>query len=497
MSIAAHSQTPLPLSGHPHLFLDDVLIADRQNLQRDLKQPVKHPDNPLIVQEHPWEERMMNFYGTVLYAPDRKRYQCWYLAGRTGDRLVPGPGDDIDVGKYCIAYAESDDGLAWEKPMVGRGRWGPHAPHNIVMPGAHGLCVLREEDEPDPARRYKAAGGAQTGYSPDGIRWQLKDWKYAVGKNDTSPSVVRWKGSYYAYVRNQEGDPDWPGVMRGIGLCTSKDFDHWTPKESILRSDETDGYPWVQPHALAVTAYGDVLIGLLVMVHVVPEHPNNAMGDMDVQLVVSRDGRTWNRVADRAVFLSHPRPEPFRHRAWDLRCHPGGNLVLRDDEIRLYYVGCNNRMGEATWEEGRLRFGHPGAWSAHDPVRLPPAKWGIGLATLPADRFVSLRPVNWMTEGILETQPLVFAGDRLLVNADVHPDNLRVELLDEHGRVLPGFDWRSATAVVANDLRFEIHWGRDGNGQSLANAPRNRPLRLRILIRDGDLFAFQVPTGGA
>jgi len=489
---SSENSATVPLSKHPQLFLDDYIIARTHNLQRDVKEPVKHPGNPLIVQEHPWESRMLNFYGTVLYAPDRQRYQCWYVGGRTGDRLVPGPGDDIRVGKYCIAYAESDDGLSWEKPMVGEGRWGPHETHNIVMPGAHGLCVLREEEEPDPAKRYKAAGGAQIGYSPDGIRWQLKDWKYAVGKNDTSPSVARWNGTYYAYVRNQEEDPDWPGVMRGVGLCTSDDFDHWTKKESILRSDEQDGYPWVQPHALAATPYGDVLIGLLVMVHLVPEHPNNAMSEMDAQLVVSRDGRTWQRVADRAVFFKHPKPQPFGRRAWDLRCHPGSNMLVVDDEIRIYYVGCNNRMGEGTWEDGRLRFGHEGEWSREQPVPLPESKWGIGLATLPADRFVSLRPSNWMVEGILETKPLQISRERLIVNADADPEQIKAEILDENGHVLPGFDWRKTRAEPVDGLRMEVRWADGSTIRTLGDAAGEKPVRLRLMIRNGDLFAFQV-----
>ena len=45
------------ISNNPQMFLDDYLIADMNNLQRTINRPVKHPDNPLITQEYPWESR--------------------------------------------------------------------------------------------------------------------------------------------------------------------------------------------------------------------------------------------------------------------------------------------------------------------------------------------------------------------------------------------------------------------------------------------------------
>ena len=38
------------------LFVDDSLIAESQGVTKVLNQPVKHPNNPLLVKDRPWEE---------------------------------------------------------------------------------------------------------------------------------------------------------------------------------------------------------------------------------------------------------------------------------------------------------------------------------------------------------------------------------------------------------------------------------------------------------
>lgn len=49
------------------LFFDDQVIAEMRNLERTVNQPVKHPQNPLLEREHPWEAFRVQVYGTVIY----------------------------------------------------------------------------------------------------------------------------------------------------------------------------------------------------------------------------------------------------------------------------------------------------------------------------------------------------------------------------------------------------------------------------------------------
>ncbi len=470
---------PITVSNSSHLFLDDFLIDRMTNLRRQVHPPSKHPANPLIKQDFPWEKRMIETYGTVLFDASIQKFRCWYLASESPDSSP----------EYYVCYAESEDGITWKKPLVGETPFGAHQKHNIVLRGGHGISVLSTPDDSDPGRRYKATGGDLFAWSPDGLHWTTENCRYAVRKNDTGSSFVQWKGEYLWFVRNQEPetgtrifDPmsgkHWSGTMRGVGLSVSTDFKTWSPKESILRTDLRDNFPWGQPHALCVTPYGDILIGLLPILSLYPDDDNNSFGPWDVQLVVSRDGRKWDRVADRQVFMPHAPEVPLESRLWDARFHPSSTMFVKDDLIYIYYYGANKLHGEGRHLESEISETH----------------YGIGLATLPVDRFVSLRPYDWLRSGEVHTKLLKFKGTDLVINAEVEAENLHVELVDASGRTFPGFELESSVAERCDPLRFRILWKSGDLTRTLQDVPHDTPVRLRISIRDGDLFSFaQVP----
>ena len=487
-SVSAAAENVPTISDAPQLFLDDFLIARMENLRREIRRPKRHPANPLIVQDQPWEQRLIKIYGTVLYDARVGKYRCWYLASER-DNGTPDTPEAPGTAEYYQCYAESDDGIRWVKPMVGRRPHGRHKKNNVVVDRAHGFCVLPTPNDPDPKKRYKGIGGATLGFSPDGIDWRLSTpaearWAGGVGKNDTSSCVVWWKGEYLAYVRNQEKiyklkDPKtgikWRGTMRGIGFLHSKKFTHWPDKKSVLRSDEKDGYPWTQPYGICVTPYGDVLIGLLPMLHMIPREYNNSDGPMDVQLVVSRDGRTWNRVANRAVFMTAAQPRGGAERPWDLQVYPGTTMFVKDDVVHIYYSGQNTHHGEKPKDFKRRTC--------------------IGLATMPADRFVAVVPAVPSSQGVLQTKPFKARGRELLVNAQLGDiKDLSVEVLDRKGRVLPGYGRKQSRLVRADKLRYRVLWGPgDGVGLAWSNALGSRPRALRFIVRKrAELYAFQV-----
>ncbi len=398
----------------------------------------------------------------MLFDDSLNRFRCWYLANEYKNGIPDNPEHPRTV-EYYTCYAESDDGLHWRKPLVGAAPFGRHAKHNVIIEGTHGFCVLPDPDDPNPLKRYKGAGGVSVGESPDGIEWNVRNWRPVIGKNDTSTCVVRWNGDYLAFVRYQVSDPDWPGVMRGVGLSVSKDFVEWTPKEVVFTTDEQDGYPWTQPYGISVTPYGDVLIGILWLLHLDPNEGNNSVGGMDTQLVVSRDGRTWERVADRATFLL---PTPG---AWDNgRVFPGTTLFRRDGKVWIYYTGVSTRHGEG-WGE-----------------------MGIGLATIPEDRFVGLRPINKNSSGILQTRVLLFQGTELLVNTNAPSDGLAVELADDEGNVLDGAEQGASRLIRQDSLRYRAVWENEGVIRSLGECTDGKPAAIRFILSDGAVYAFQV-----
>jgi hypothetical protein len=149
-------------------------------------------------------------------------------------------------------------------------------------------------------------------------------------------------------------------------------------------------------------------------------------------------------------------------------------------------------FGEGNWQEGSLRFGGAQRSSEFvEPAHAEPRPFGIGLSTLPADRFLSLRPVNWEMEGLLQTRPLIFSGQHLLVNADVAAEDLQVAVLDEGGNPLPGFTHEDSVAERHDKLRYRIAWISEDEEKSLRDVPRDQSVALQFRLRNGDLYAFQ------
>ena len=143
-------------------------------------------------------------------------------------------------------------------------------------------------------------------------------------------------------------------------------------------------------------------------------------------------------------------------------------MFTKNDEIQIYYTGVSTRHGE----KGK--------------------KLGIGLATLPADRFVALRPENPDKEGFLETRLLKLTGRELIINAEVRGHDLRVELVDKTGNVIPRFTRAQSRLIPHDKLRYRVVWENDGIQRSLAQALTGQPLALRFILRGGNLYAFRV-----
>jgi len=478
------------LSPHPQLFLDDVMVARKKNLKRVIQHPKRHPQNPLIVQDQPWEKRMISVYGTVQFDPSSKKYRCWYAVSEA-DNGVPDTPEAPGTAEYYQCYAESTDGIHWTKPPVGQKQYGRHRRHNIVIPDAHGLCVLKLPNHPEIQKRYVGVGGATLTFSPDGIHWKrskapFTNWAEAVRKNDTSSCIVRWKDEYLAFVRFQGKDNEvldpktgisWRGTMRQVGIMVSQDLMEWTPKKMVFTTDDKDNYPWTQVYGMPVTPYGDVLIGLIPLLRLKPQKGNNGYGTTETQMVVSRDGRHWSRVADRAVFLrSLVTEEDFAKRRWDMEVYPSTTMLLKDDQIHIYYTGKNIIHGERRLE-GKKNL---------------KARFGIGLATLPADRFVALRRQDNAKPGMLETRPMSLSATNLLVNADIDSDDLQVEVLDQQGRVIPGFEGKRSQLTRRDKLRYRVTWNSGDQQQTLKALGNNPVVALRFILKRGDLFAFQV-----
>jgi len=86
------------------LFVDRILVREARGIVFTLHPAEKHPDNPLIRADRPWEGWRIVSYGTVLYDEDDS--SAGYI--RAGD-----------AGEAPLTlYAISEDGVSWEKPLA-------------------------------------------------------------------------------------------------------------------------------------------------------------------------------------------------------------------------------------------------------------------------------------------------------------------------------------------------------------------------------------------
>jgi len=93
------SAQDLKLDSRKVLFLDDAVVASMENVTRTIHPAEKSAQNPVLTATEPWEGEVVLVYGSVLREDDGT-FRMWYYCPRG------------------VAYAESDDGIAWRKPEL-------------------------------------------------------------------------------------------------------------------------------------------------------------------------------------------------------------------------------------------------------------------------------------------------------------------------------------------------------------------------------------------
>lgn len=123
------------------VLVDDHVIDSMRGLVRRLNLLAKHPGNPILSPERPWEE---NFAVplSVMFDDEQKRYRMWYRPG---------------YSKFNLGYITSADGIHWDRPSLGLVDYkGSRDNSQIALktgPAWNG--VVKDVRDPDPDRRYK------------------------------------------------------------------------------------------------------------------------------------------------------------------------------------------------------------------------------------------------------------------------------------------------------------------------------------------------------
>jgi hypothetical protein len=110
--------------------------------------------------------------------------------------------------------------------------------------------------------------------------------------------------------------------------------------------------------------------------------------------------------------------------------------------------------------------------------------------TLRLDGFASVHA--GADPGELITRPLRFAGKELVVNYSTSAGgSVRVEIQDAAGMPIPGYVLDDCPEIIGDEIERKVRWKGGSDVGSLAG----RPVRLRFLMRDADLYSLRFTDG--
>ena len=90
--------------------------------------------------------------------------------------------------------------------------------------------------------------------------------------------------------------------------------------------------------------------------------------------------------------------------------------------------------------------------------------------------------------GEMVTKPLVFDGGNLTLNLSTSgAGSIQVEIQDAAGQPVPGYALADCPEVFGDELARIVRWRNGGDVRPLSG----KPVRLRFVIKDADLYAFQ------
>ncbi len=454
------------LSGPWLLLVDDHLVAEKTNVTRTYHPFEKHPGNPVLKADRPWEGTVPYVYGTVLPGDDGKGYRMWYHA--------------YSDGEYRNLYATSADGLRWDKPELGLVDYKGSKKNNILFRRTkedHNPQVIHTPWETDPQRRYKLinydygrmppkhmVSGYWGACSPDGIHWT------DVRRNPILPDPsdvgnFAWDSHTKRYFGYPKMFTDVRGYRRRcVGFSETPNFESWPASIAVIVPDPYDDR-WVKGdnqhtdfYGLCAFAYESMYIGFL-WIFQITDGKND--GPIFVELVSSHDGVNWIRQeAPRTPILGLGDRD-----AWDRGMifttnHP----LVEGDKIKLFYGGFDITHGP----DG----GHA----------------GVGLATLRKDGFASLDAGD--TVGTITTKKLTGIQGPLHVNYKANGGWLKVEVIDEAGKLIPGYGRDECDALQSDSVDQIVTWKGSNRLPDVQG-----PIQLRFVLQKASLYSFAVGEG--
>lgn len=439
--------------------------------------PLHKEHGPLFTEEffsdppRRWEVRYDNGYPNVLYDPRDQMYRCYYTlfyedpdsacaekAARSSGHYTTSP--DRRVG---LAYAQSADGLHWEKPSLGLVEFEGSKDNNLLFRYAHGTGVMLDLRENNPARRYKLVtkidfsdgrpGYMAVNFSPDGVHWgEMQPWPEHNPQADSHnfPFYDAYIGKYRMMTRC------WRDGVRVVTSCESEDFLHWSAPREVLRGRGFEHQVYAMPVFLCHGLY----LGLAAVFH----EGDRAAPDFDTvdcQLYYAVTPDVFDAVAEGQPFIprgtgSYPAGD------FDCGCIFSSPPVEIGNRLYFYYMGGNGR---------------------HTDYR----ETSLGRGWIEKDRFACYAQRDPAQEGRLSIGQLAADGTDLFLLADIAGDGwIRACLREKwNGPVLEGFSEADCRLEKAGEGRYRLLFP-----ETLTELGR-RPFCISLRFRGARLYAVQ------
>jgi hypothetical protein len=482
-----NDETVLNIGSRRELFIDDFLVERLSNgARRQLHHPT--PREIALVHDASWEGSGSGYH-SVFQDDDiyRMYYKSWHLDPQQGK---------LDTGRhplYCC-YAESDDGIHWRKPNLGLHEIEGSKQNNVVVvSGVQGpLSVdaghpaVFKDDNPDASSdaRYKAmlrssgASGLLPFKSPDGIHWAPMSSAPILGGLGAfdSQNLAFWDatvGKYRGYWRI------FTDGTRAIRTATSDDLVQWGEPQDLTYVDSPSEHLYTNqvkpyyraPHILIGFPTRYVDRGWSDSMKALPELEHRRLRSSSTErygtaiteglLMAGRDGVKFERWNDAVLRPGVERPGTWNYGQQYIAWHvveTASALEGAPHELSLYAT-------ESYWT---------GKGSA------------LRRYTLRLDGFVSVNAP--MSGGELLTKPLAFSGPHLHLNcATSAAGSIRIEIQSPDGRPVPGFALADCSEVFGDSVDRTVTWKNGADVGSL----EGQPVRLRIVLKDADLYALQ------
>ncbi len=432
------------------VFVDGSGLAASVGLERRFHPAVKAANEPIIGKTLACESDILVVV-RVLQESQDGTYQMWYACHNSAG------------GQQTLHRATSANGITWDKPAL-QSDGGNRCTWVDGSPCCETNCaVFYEPEDPDPMHRYKLIyykPSYYLAYSPDGSVWTAHSdepvWPNGSGDGLEEcffflPEKVA--GKYRAYMRVWQQRH----TLRVLSLGESDDLTQWSGP-SVIWSAGPEFGPGAQVYGMCVYIDQGVYWGLPWVFYSSEPLDPRYQQTIRMKLLTSRDGVQWQSVlADQdSVVLGEPG-------AFDAQMiHTYCPVVSVGDRRRVYYSGSASKHNETSGGLG-----------------------GIGMAELRSNGFVSLHAED---EGIVLTKRFLFKGDELRINARTSEGGaVAGELIDDNGDLIDGFTYADADAFTGDATDQPLSW----RGRADLSAFTGQYLRLRLRVRQGDLFAYR------